>query len=134
MRLPAAAFLDACCALAFVAIGRASHHHGESVGGLASTAWPFLAGLAVGWLATRTWRRPAAIVPGGVGAWLGAVAIGMILRVVAGQGTTLAFICVALAFLGLFLLGWRATAAAWSSSRPGRAAADPRQPTTRYQR
>jgi hypothetical protein len=31
----------------------------------------------------------------------------MTLRVVAGQGTALAFIAVALAFLGLFLLGWR---------------------------
>jgi Protein of unknown function (DUF3054) len=110
---PAAAFLDVCCVLAFVAIGRASHHHGESVTGLASTVWPFLAGLAVGWLVTRTWRRPAAIVPGGVGAWLGAVAIGMILRVLAGQGTTLAFTCVALAFLGLFLFGWRIAATRW---------------------
>ena len=31
----------------------------------------------------------------------------MVLRVVAGQGTAVAFIVVALAFLGLFLLGWR---------------------------
>jgi hypothetical protein len=34
----------------------------------------------------------------------------MILRVVAGQGTAAAFIVVALAFLGLFLLGWRVLA------------------------
>jgi hypothetical protein len=31
----------------------------------------------------------------------------MVLRVVAGQGTAVAFVGVALAFLGLFLLGWR---------------------------
>ena len=104
--------LDLCCVLAFVAIGRASHHDGESAAGLAAVAWPFLAGLAVGLLATRAWRRPAAIVPAGLGAWLGTVVIGMLLRVVAGQGTALAFIGVALAFLGLFLLGWRAVAAA----------------------
>ncbi len=36
----------------------------------------------------------------------------MVLRVVAGQGTAVAFIAVALAFLGLFLLGWRLLAAA----------------------
>jgi hypothetical protein len=42
-----------------------------------------------------------------VGAWLGAVAFGMVLRVVSGQGTAVAFVGVALAFLGLFLLGWR---------------------------
>jgi Protein of unknown function (DUF3054) len=118
MRPPAAAFLDACFVLAFVAIGRAGHHHGEPVAGVASTAWPFLAGLAVGWLVARTWRRPDAIVPGGLGAWLGAAAVGMILRVAAGQGTALAFICVALGFLALFLLGWRAAATAWARSRP----------------
>jgi hypothetical protein len=96
--------------LAFVAIGRASHHDGESAAGLASTAWPFLAGLAVGLLAARAWRRPAAIIPAGLGAWLGTVIVGMLLRVVAGQGTAPAFIGVALAFLGLFLLGWRVAA------------------------
>jgi Protein of unknown function (DUF3054) len=107
----AAVLLDVCCVLAFVAIGRASHHDGDSPAGLISTAWPFLAGLAAGLVATRAWRRPAAIVPAGLGAWLGTVVVGMLLRVVAGQGTALAFIGVALAFLGLFLLGWRAVAA-----------------------
>jgi hypothetical protein len=103
--------------IVFVAIGRASHHDGESVAGLASTAWPFLAGLGAGLLATRAWRRPGAIVPGGLGAWLGAVAVGMLLRVVAGQGTAPAFIAVALAFLGLFLLGWRLVAISFPARR-----------------
>jgi len=102
-----AAILDCCCVLVFVVIGRASHTKGESLAGLASTAWPFLAGLAGGWLAVRAWRRPLGLWPAGVGAWLGAVALGMVLRVVSGQGTAAAFIGVALAFLGLFLLGWR---------------------------
>src|ERR1700691_2696410 len=97
--------LDCCCVLAFVIIGRASHERGESLGGIASTAWPFLAGLACGWLAVRAWRRPAALAPAGVGAWLGTVAVGMVLRVGSGQGTAVAFVLVALAVLGLFLLG-----------------------------
>jgi Protein of unknown function (DUF3054) len=105
-----AAVLDCCCVLVFVVIGRASHTKGESLAGIASTAWPFLAGLAGGWIAARTWRRPLLLWPGGVGAWLGAVALGMVLRVVAGQGTAFAFAAVALVFLGLFLLGWRALA------------------------
>jgi hypothetical protein len=99
--------LDCCCVLGFVVIGRASHARGESLGGIASTAWPFLAGLACGWLAVGAWRRPLGVFPAGVGAWLGTVAVGMVLRVVAGQGTAVAFVLVALAFLGLFLLGWR---------------------------
>jgi hypothetical protein len=38
------------------------------------------------------------------------VAIGQVLRLIAGQGTALAFIMVSLLFLGLFLLGWRLAA------------------------
>jgi hypothetical protein len=105
-----ALILDCCCVLVFVIIGRASHTRGESLGGIASTAWPFLTGLGAGWLAVRAWRRPLGLVPAGVGAWLGAVAGGMVLRVVSGQGTAVAFIGVALAFLGLFMLGWRLAA------------------------
>src|SRR5579863_295345 len=99
--------LDLCCVLVFVIIGRASHADGESLGGIASTAWPFLAGLVAGWLAVPAWRRPFSVVPAGVGAWLGTVAVGMALRVASGQGVVWAFVLVALAFLGLFLLGWR---------------------------
>ncbi|MFY9933908.1 MAG: DUF3054 domain-containing protein [Streptosporangiaceae bacterium] len=111
-----AAALDAACVLLFVVIGRASHAKGETLAGIASTAWPFLAGLALGWLAARAWRRPLGLVPAGVGAWLGTVALGMVLRVVSGQGTAFAFVLVALAFLGLFLLGWRALAKAVSGA------------------
>ena len=48
-----AVILDCCCVLVFVIIGRADHTRGESLAGIASTAWPFLAGLAGGWLAAR---------------------------------------------------------------------------------
>jgi hypothetical protein len=102
-----AALLDIGWVLAFVIIGRASHSKGETLAGITSTAWPFLTGLLGGWLVTRAWRRPLALAPSGLGAWLGTVALGMLLRVIAGQGTAFAFICVALAFLALFLLGWR---------------------------
>lgn len=102
-----AALADICCVLVFVILGRASHARGEGLAGIASTAWPFLAGLAGGWLAARAWRGPWRLWPAGVGAWLGAVVLGMVLRVVSGQGTAAAFVGVALAFLGLFLLGWR---------------------------
>jgi len=119
-----AALLDLCCVLAFVIIGRASHADGESLAGITSTAWPFLAGLLCGWAAARAWRAPLALRPAGIGAWLGTVAIGMVLRVVAGQGTAFAFICVALAFLGLFLLGWRL---ACRAAAPVRRAAGPRR-------
>ncbi len=105
--IAAAAAADACCVLAFVVIGRHSHGYGDSPAGIWHTAWPFLAGLAVGLVAARAWRRPLAVLPAGLGAWLGAAWAGMVIRVLAGQGTAAAFIAVATAFLALFLLGWR---------------------------
>jgi FtsH-binding integral membrane protein len=116
-----AVLADCCCVLAFVIIGRARH---DAAGGLglnavASTAWPFLAGLLGGWLAVRAWRRPVALLPSGAGAWLGAAGLGMVLRVVAGQGTAAAFVLVTLAFLGLFLLGWRVVLRIFSRRRAG---------------
>jgi FtsH-binding integral membrane protein len=119
MRPVTGAVLDLCCVGAFVAIGRASHSEGDALAGLARTAWPFLAGLAVGWLVTRAWRRPGALVPTGLGVWVSTVALSMVLRVVSGQGTAAAFIAVALAFLGLFLLGWRLVARRLATSSSG---------------
>jgi hypothetical protein len=103
-----AAALDVCLVMAFVLIGRASHHEGGGLAGFARTAWPFMAGLVSGELATRAWRRPVALLRAGVGIWLCTVAVGMALRAAIGQGVAIAFAGVALAFLGLFLLGWRA--------------------------
>ena len=117
-----AAVLDVCLVVIFVVIGRASHVKGESFAGIASTSWPFLCGLAVGWAASRAWRRPLAPYPAGVAAWLGTVALGMILRVVSGQGTAVAFIIVALVFLGLFLVGWRVLGRLVSARTPARQA------------
>jgi Protein of unknown function (DUF3054) len=110
MRAALGVLADVCCVLAFVVIGRANHHAGESLAGVASTAWPFLAGLTAGEAAARAWRRPLALVPTGVGVWAGTVAGGQALRVISGQGTAAAFIVVSLLFLGLFLLGWRLAA------------------------
>ena len=117
MRVWSAVVLDTCLVLAFVVIGRASHHEAGALADLAATAWPFLVGLAAGWVATRGWRRPAALAPTGVGAWLGTVAVGMALRAVSGEGTAAAFIAVALGVLGAFLLGWRGVV--WLLRKPG---------------
>jgi Protein of unknown function (DUF3054) len=107
MRAVLAVLADACCVLVFVLIGRANHQAGESLAGIAGTAWPFLAGLAVGEAVTRAWRRPAAVIPVGAGIWAATVIGGQVLRVVAGQGTKPAFVAVSALFLALFLLGWR---------------------------
>ena len=76
-----------------------------------ATAWPFLAGAALAWLALRIWRSPLALWPAGVGVWLGAVTVGMLLRAVTGQTVVLPFVTVALLSLGLLLVGYRLLAA-----------------------
>ncbi|MCU1495952.1 MAG: hypothetical protein JWO62_3716 [Acidimicrobiaceae bacterium] len=110
MRRALAGVLDLIGILVFVGIGRSVHTDGVTLAGMASTAWPFLTGAAIGWIAVRAWRRPMAILPSGVAVWLACVAIAMVLRVVSGQGTAVGFVAVALAFLGAVMVGWRAAA------------------------
>lgn len=98
---------DVLAVLAFAAFGRASHDEALGLAGLLGTAWPFLAALLVGWLALRAHHAPRAVWPTGVGLWLVTWAGGMLLRAATGGGTALAFVIVALCFLGLFLAGWR---------------------------
>ncbi len=101
---------DVVVVLAFAGIGRASHDEGLTIGGWAHTAWPFLVGLLVGWLLTRLVRTAPGGVRGAMVIWLSTVAVGMVVRVITGAGTAVAFVIVALVFLGLFLLGGRAVA------------------------
>jgi peptidoglycan/LPS O-acetylase OafA/YrhL len=110
MRSVTALVLDLCAVMAFVMIGRASHTEGETIAGIATTAWPFLSGLLIGWAAILARRRSPVLVGSGVGIWLVTVAAGMALRVVSGQGTAVTFVLVALVFLGLVMVGWRAVA------------------------
>lgn len=98
---------DLAAIVLFVAIGRSAHKHGVNSSGMVRTAWPFVVGLCIGWiviivrrLADKTWRSGAIIV-------VFTVTIGMLLRVIAGQGTAVAFIGVAIAFLGTAMIGWR---------------------------
>ncbi|WP_437127304.1 DUF3054 domain-containing protein [Microbacterium phycohabitans] len=113
-RSPAIALVvDLVLVIVFAAIGRATHD-GDVLGpfgsGLATTAWPFLAALLVGWLVTRAWRGPLAIVRTGLPVWAVTVILGMVLRALSGQGVAVAFVIVAAITLALFLLGWRALA------------------------
>jgi len=113
-RSPALALLlDVVLVVVFAAIGRATHD-GDVLGpfgsGLATTAWPFVAALLIGWAVTRAWRRPTTLVRTGLPVWAITVALGMVLRALSGQGVAVAFIIVATITLAVFLLGWRGLA------------------------
>jgi hypothetical protein len=114
-RREAAAFLlDAVLVVLFAALGRRTHGHGDSLRGVAATAGPFLVGLVVGWVVRERLRGPLART---LSPWLGAWLVGLLARGVVGQGVDAVFVAVAGAFLGLFLLGWRALARLSSARR-----------------
>jgi hypothetical protein len=100
--------IDAIGVLVFCAVGRRSHDEGFSITGVATTAWPFLTGTVVGWLASRAWQRPAAVVPTGVVVWLCTVVVGMLLRKASSAGVAASFVVVAASVIAVLLLGWRA--------------------------
>lgn len=101
---------DVACVIVFCAVGRRTHAEGLTIGGIAATAWPFLAGTLLGWLSSRGWRRPTAIVPTGLAVWLCTVLVAMLLRRTTSQGTATSFVAVATLVTAALILGWRAAA------------------------
>jgi hypothetical protein len=99
--------IDILVVVLFVGIGRSNHHHGESISGIVSTTWPFAVGLAVGWLIVFVRHQDGVSIGAGLEILVSTVAVGMILRVIAGQGTAFAFVVVAFVFLGALMLGLR---------------------------
>lgn len=102
-----AAAADILLVLIFVLIGRGSHDEGFSVLGSLNTFWPFAAGLAIGWLITRAWLGPRALVPTGIVIWISTLVAGMLLRWASDQGVAVSFVIVAGIMLAVFLIGWR---------------------------
>ncbi|GAA1936603.1 DUF3054 domain-containing protein [Nocardioides hwasunensis] len=88
----------------FAVIGRLSHYGTLTAGGWWTTAWPFLVGTLLAWAVLTATRRPPAAVTSGVLVWLGALAGGMVLRHLSGQGTATAFVVVATLVLGALLV------------------------------
>lgn len=110
--------IDAVLVVVFATIGRLSHSEAMTVSGIAETSWPFLAGVALGWIVAHSWKRgaPRTVVEG-LPVWVVTVVVGMLLRHAAGEGTATPFIIVATVTLAVFLLGWRLIARLIMSKR-----------------
>ena len=107
-----AAVLDVLVVAAFALVGRRSHDEALTLAGWWQTAWPFLAGLTLGWLAVALMvRRAPTTVLLGLPVWVATVGGGMALRDMTNQGTALPFVAVATLVLGVGLVGWRVAAA-----------------------
>lgn len=102
--------LDVLVVLGFAAAGRSSHDEGLTIGGVADTAWPFLAALVLGWLLAVVARTPMASIRAWGIIWPATVAGGMLLRWLTGDGTAPSFVLVATGVLGAGLLVWRIVA------------------------
>jgi hypothetical protein len=117
-----AVVLDVLLVLAFVTVGRRSHGEAEVLAGAAGTAWPFLAGLALGWAGVLAARLDPASPRAGLVLLVATVGAGMLLRrFVADEGTAPAFVVVATAILAVFLVLRRVLArsvARWTAPRP----------------
>jgi len=120
-----ALLLDVVLVTGFAATGRASHDS-DVLAGLWQTAWPFLAGLAAGWIVTLAWRDPSAPMRTGLGVWAVTLVGGMLLRAASGQGTALPFVIVAAVTLLVALVGWRSIALVVRRRRDRRAEAPAR--------
>lgn len=112
-RTPVAFVLDPLVVLLFALVGRSSHDLGLGPLGVLATGWPFLVGMAVGWIAApfvprplRSWWLEGLVIA------ICALVVGMLLRWGTGEGTALPFVLVATGVLVLGLVGWRAVAAA----------------------
>src|SRR3954453_18894477 len=107
VRRRTALIADLLAVPAFVLLGRRSHEEGSALAGTVATAWPFLAGAAVGEVvAVAVPRAPESVATGALVAGA-AVLVGMPLRRLAGGGTPVSFVVVATTFLALFVVGWR---------------------------
>ena len=111
--------VDLVLVLVFVLIGRRSHDESSAVVGVLTTLWPFAVGLVVGWGTVVGVRWRAATLSAGAVVWVSTLVLGMLLRVVSGQGIQVSFVIVAAVVLAVFLLGWRLVLAAVTRGRRG---------------
>ena len=84
--------VDVVLVLLFAGIGRRSDAESGAVVGVLRTAWPFLAGVVLGWVVALGWAaHPPLRVRDGVPVWVLTVAGGMLLRAATGAGTAFSF-------------------------------------------
>lgn len=99
--------IDVALVVTFAALGRASHAESLDLGGIARTAAPFLGGLLLCWIYLILKGVNLPPLREGLATWITTLALGMVFRLMVGDGVQIAFVLVAAATLGLFLVGWR---------------------------
>ena len=99
---------DALCVLLMVVIGTRNHDTDTGINGILFVAAPFWIALSLVHLAPLLQRNNRKD-PNPYVVWGYTVVMGMVLRnMVFNRGTAVAFIIVAMVFLGITMFGWRA--------------------------
>lgn len=106
LRTTGAFALDAGLVLGFVTLSRLSH--GQQIGpdGVFGTAWPFLVGLVIGWLLTRSWLGTLTFWSA-FGIFACTLAVGIAFRRLTFTGAQPSFVAMAFSVLSVLLMGWR---------------------------
>lgn len=117
----ASLLIDAVLVIVFAVIGMMSHSEVLNLNGAWRTAWPFLAGAAIGWIVILLARRPGSTIVTGILVWIFTVVLGLALRHLSNQGLSMPFPIIAAVVLAVFLLGWRFVARLMIGQRTRRA-------------
>lgn len=122
--------IDVALVVAFAATGRASHNEDLGLEGLARTAMPFLGGTLLVWIFFVLTNRALTPLREGLAVWGSTLFLGMVFRLMVGDGTDPAFVAVAALVLAAFLIGWRMV---WWLATRGRSGArtDPQRRAAR---
>ena len=105
--------VDVVLIVVFSTFGRGAHSEGLGAAQVWGTAWPFLAGLVVGWLILLATRRDPGGLGSGVLVWSASLVVGMVIRGIGdGRVPHWSFMLVAATVTAVFLIGWRAIRAA----------------------
>lgn len=99
--------IDVALVIAFAAWGRASHNEALDLDGITRTAAPFVGAALLYWIFSILTNRQMTKLREGVTVWATTLALGMVFRLMVGDGVQIAFVLVAAATLALFLIGWR---------------------------
>jgi FtsH-binding integral membrane protein len=111
-----ALLIDLICVVAFAAGGKSAHDDSSTWWVIARIAWPYaLACLLAHFVVWRRGWEPRQWRPAGFVVLATTYVLGMVLRLISGRGIAIGFLIVAIIFLGLTMLGWRALNAAWQT-------------------
>jgi len=110
------------CVLVFATAGKSTHESSTSEWVVLAIVWPFALSVVLVHAGLLLRRRPTARTwPEGVLVLAVTYVLGMVLRLVSGRGIAGGFLVVALLFLALTMLGWRAVLRLTSRRQAARA-------------